>query len=257
MNQNQFSLIDRVAIVTGAGKGIGKAIALGLADAGANVVAAARTATDIEATASEIEKMDRKALAIPTDVRLSDQVKNLVEKTMSKFGKIDILVNNAGGSFTVATMEMSEGGWDAIMRENLKSVFLCSQAVGKVMITQKKGAIINIASVAGISAYPSSAAYGAAKAGIINLTKTMATDLAEYNIRVNAIAPGYIDTSGMSQLFSAQQGMINQIPLKRLGQPEDIAGGAVYLASDASLYVTGETMVIDGGLTSKPSLDFN
>ncbi len=256
MSLAQFSLADRVAIVTGAGRGIGKAIALGLADAGATVVVAARTASDIENTAGEIQKKGKKALAMPTDVRLTDQVNNLVEKTVNKFGKIDILVNNAGGSFVVSTMDMSEGGWDAIVHENLKSVFLCSQAAAKVMITQKKGAVVNIASVAGLNAYVFNAAYGAAKAGIINLTKTMATDLAKYNIRVNAIAPGYIATEGMLRLFGVHQEGAKQIPLARLGHPEDIVGGVIYLASDASLYVTGETIVIDGGLTTKPSLGF-
>lgn len=255
MSVNQFSLADRVAIVTGSGRGIGKAIALGLADADANVVVAARTVSDIENTALEIEEKGKKALAIPSDVRLSDQVNSLVDKTVKEFGKIDILVNNAGGSFIISTMEMSEGGWDAIIRENLKSVFLCSQAASKVMMAQKKGTIINIASIAGLSAYIFNAAYGAAKAGIINLTKTMAIDLAKHNIRVNAIAPGYIGTPGMLQLFGAQPDVVNQIPLTRFGQPEDIVGGVIYLASDASLYVTGETIVIDGGLMSRPSLN--
>ncbi len=254
MSLNNFSLADRVAIVTGAGRGIGKSIALGLADAGATVVVAARTASDIENTAAEIEKKGKKALAVPTDVRLSDQVNNLVNRTMKEFGEIDILVNNAGGSFNVPTMDISEGGWDAIVRENLKSVFLCSQAAAKVMIDQKRGAIVNIASIAGLEAYIFSAPYGAAKAGVISLTKTMAVDLAKYNIRVNAIAPGFIATEGIIQLFGAHPEASKQIPLSRLGNPEDIVGGVIYLASDASLYVTGETLVIDGGLTIKPSL---
>ena len=255
MNLKQFSLVDRTAIVTGGGRGIGKAIALGLADAGANVVVSARTASDIEATASEIEKKGKKALAVPTDVRLIDQINNLVDKTMKEFGKVDILVNNAGGSFNVSVMDMTEGSWDAIMRENLKSVFLCSQAAAKVMMAQKKGAIISIASVVGFTSHVSNAAYSAAKAGIINLTKTMAIDLAKYNIRVNAIAPGYIATPGMLQLFNTRPDAVKQIPLNRLGQPEDIAGGVIYLASDASLYVTGETLIIDGGLLSKPYIE--
>lgn len=253
MSLSSFSLAGRVAIVTGAGRGIGKAIALSLADAGATVVVAARTASDIENTASEIKQKGGKALAVPTDVRLSNQANNLVDATVKKFSKIDILVNNAGGSFNVSSMDISEGGWDAIIRENLKSVFLCSQAAAKIMIEQGKGAIINIASTAGLNAYSFNAAYGAAKAGIINLTKTMATDLAKYNIRVNAIAPGYIATPGILQLFGDRLEAAKQIPLAHLGQPEDIVGGVIYLASDASLYVTGETLVIDGGVTIKPS----
>ena len=250
---SSFSLTGRVAIVTGAGRGIGKAIALGLADAGADVVVAARTASDIEATAGEITAKGRKALAVPTDVRQSDQVDNLVDKAVAQFGTIDILVNNAGGYFVASTTELSEGGWDAIIRENLKSVFLCSKAAAKVMMGQKKGNITNVASVVGFRAYCSNAAYGAAKAGIINFTKTLAVDLAPYNIRVNAIAPGFIATPGSLQLLEVDKGlkaMVDRIPLGRLGQPEEVAQGIVYLASDAASYVTGQTLIVDGGVAS-------
>jgi NAD(P)-dependent dehydrogenase (short-subunit alcohol dehydrogenase family) len=175
---------------------------------------------------------------------------------VKEFGTIDIFVNNAGGAFMKATMELSEDDWDTILYGNLKSVFLCSQAAGKVMIASRKGSIINIASVAGLFANVSGAAYAAAKAGIMNLTKTMAVELAKHNVRVNAIAPGYIATAGMLQLFSAKPDAAKQIPLACFGRPEDIVGGVIYLASDASLYVTGQTIVIDGGLTVKPSFSF-
>ena len=251
MDLSLFSLEGKVAIVTGAGRGIGKAIALGLADAGADVVVAARTAGDVEATAGEIIARGRKALAVPTDVRLSDQVTELIENTVAEFGRIDILVNNAGGSFDCSTMNMSEGGWDALIRENLKSVFLCSQAAARVMMEQKKGNIINIASIVGLRAYSSNAAYGAAKAGVINFTKTLAIDLAPYNIRVNAIAPGFIITEGVLQMRKSDPEKMKRkaafVPLGRRGQPEDIVGGVIYLASDASAYVTAHTLVIDGG----------
>jgi 3-oxoacyl-[acyl-carrier protein] reductase len=216
-------------------------------------VVAARTASDIEATAGEIAAKGRKALAVPTDVRQSDQVDNLVDKAVAQFGTIDILVNNAGGYFVASTTELSEGGWDAIIRENLKSVFLCSKAAAKVMMGQKKGNIINVASVVGFRAYSSNAAYGAAKAGIINFTKTLAVDLAPYNIRVNAIAPGFIATPGSLQLLEVDKGlkaMVDRIPLGRLGQPEEVAQGIVYLASDAASYVTGQTLIVDGGVAS-------
>jgi len=254
LNLKQFSLVDKVAIVTGAGKGIGKAIALGLADAGANVVCAARTLSDIELTASEIKKKGRKALAVPTDVRLSEQINNLINQTIAEFGSIDILVNNAGGAFKVSTIEMSENAWEATIRENLKSVFLCSQAAAKVMIARGGGSIINITSVTAFEAFPWNAAYGVAKAGIISLTKTMAVDLGAYNIRVNAIAPGFIATRLVSQEVGAPDS-VERIPQHRLGKPEDVVGGVIYLASDASLYVTGATIVIDGGATVKPSLE--
>jgi len=184
----------------------------------------------------------------------------VVEKSMAEFGRIDILVNNAGGSFIAGTMDLSEGGWDAIVRENLKSVFLCSKAVAKVMIDQKEGNIVSIASTAEIASYTPCAPYGAAKAGIVNFTKTLAVELAPYNIRVNAIAPGFIATGGFLQLLSMEPdaseqekagGFLERIPLNRYGKGEDIAGGVIYLVSDVSSYVTGQTLVIDGGLTSK------
>ena len=251
MSLSLFGLEGKGAIVTGAGRGIGKAIALSLADLGADVVVAARTASDIETTASEIAAKGRRALALPTDVRLSDQVNKLIEKTVAQFGRIDILVNNAGGSFFAPTLELSEGGWDALIRENLKSVFLCSKAAAKVMIEQKKGSIINISSVGGFRPYSSNAAYGAAKAGVINLTMTMAMDLAPYNIRVNSIAPGSIATEGAIQIQKADpelmQRRLASIPLGRHGRAWDSAGAVIYLASEASSYITGQTLVIDGG----------
>jgi NAD(P)-dependent dehydrogenase (short-subunit alcohol dehydrogenase family) len=254
MSLDQFKLEGRTAIVTGAGRGIGKAIALGLADAGANIAVAARTLSEIEQTVREIEKTGQRAVAIPTDVRFSDQVQQLVRKTTDTFGGLDILINNAGGMFTLSLMEMSENAWDAMLRENLKPVFLCSQAVAKEMKSRGKGVIVNIASIVGMVSQPLNAAYAASKAAIINLTKTMAEDWAKYNIRVNAIAPGHIDTSKLGPIYGDKKIRINDIPLGRAGQPEDISGAAIYLASDASLYVTGQTIVIDGGATSKCSI---
>lgn len=260
MDLSLFDLTGKVAIVTGAGRGIGKSIALGLADAGADVVVCARTAADIEATAEEIRAKGTKSLPVPTDVRQPEQITNLVEKSVAELGRIDILVNNAGGSFITGTMDLTEGGWDAIVRENLKSVFLCSQAAARVMIGQKSGNIVNISSVAGISSYTLCAPYGAAKAGLINFTKTLAMDLAPHDIRVNAIAPGFIASGGLLQLFGAspeemkekkEGGFLEHIPLSRYGQPEDIVGTTIFLVSDASSYVTGQTLVVDGGMTSK------
>jgi 2-deoxy-D-gluconate 3-dehydrogenase len=254
MNLKQFSLEGKVAIVTGSGRGIGQGIALGLADAGANVVVTARTVSDIDATASEIRAKGVKALAVPADVRISEQIKHLADMTTNEFGTIDILVNNAGGAFKADTMEMSERGWDAIIRENLTSIFLCTQEVSKVMIAHGKGSIINISSIIAFESFPYNAAYAASKAGIINLTKTLAVELAKHDIRVNAIAPGYTATANVNQEVQAQQDFVAKIPQGRLAQPEDIVGGVIYLASDASLYVTGATIVIDGGLTARPSL---
>jgi NAD(P)-dependent dehydrogenase (short-subunit alcohol dehydrogenase family) len=257
---NRFNLSGKVAIVTGAGRGIGKGIALGLADAAASIVVTSRTENEIQATVSEIAKIGGKAIAVTADVRVSEQVSNLVDRAVQEFGHIDILVNNAGGfgSRKAFTFDMSERGWDAIIRENLTTVFICSKAVAPTMIQQNKGVIINISSVAGLSAHTTQAAYGAAKTAIMNLTKTMAMDLAPHNIRVNAIAPGYIAVEALNQLFAAEPemltGTIKQIPAGRFGTPEDIANVTIFLASDASSYITGQTVVVDGGITVKPTI---
>lgn len=254
MSVARFDLTGRAAIVTGGGRGIGKALALGLAGAGANVAVAARTASEIEETAAEIRALGRKALALPTDVRLSEQVVNLVQKTYEEWGRLDIMVNNAGGTFSAKTLEMSDGAWDAIIRENLKSAFLGSKEAGKIMLNQKRGSIINIASIAGLFSYQMNASYGAAKAAIIALTKTLAADLGSYHVRVNAIAPGFIETAGLLQVYAARPGIrekrMASVPLGRLGKPEDIVGVTIFLASDASDYVTGQTLIVDGGLSS-------
>jgi len=248
-----FSLEGKTAIVTGAGRNIGKVIALGLAEAGADIVVAARTAEEIEGTAKEVRERGRKAIAIPTDVRLSDQIDNLVQKSLEEFGKIDILVNHAGGLFPAKTLDMSEGAWDALIRENLKGTFLCSKAVAKVMVEKNiRGSIINTSSIAGLVPYPTSPAYAAAKAGLINFTQTLAIELAPYYIRVNAIAPGMILHAGSAAFFQvdkpeARDRLLQEIPLKRFGTPQDIVGAVIYLASSASDFVTGTVIIIDGG----------
>lgn len=244
---SKFALTDKIAIVTGAGRGIGKGLALAFAEAGADVVVAARTVAEIEETAALIRQMGRKALVVPTDVRQSDQIDNMVQKTLEEFGRIDVLVNNAGGSFVVMAMDMSENAWDAVVRENLKTVFLCSKAAARVMIDQKKGNIVNISSEAGQGASPGLSAYGASKAGIINLTQTLAIEWAPH-VRVNCIAPGAIETPGLLATSSGQmEEAIKNIPLGRMGQPEDIATAAIYLASEAADWVTGITIDVAGG----------
>lgn len=255
MNLAQFSLEGKVAIVTGAGRGIGKAVALGMAEAGAKVVVASRTTADIEATCAEIAKNGGQAIAITADVRLSEQIANMRDTAIKKYGKIDTLVNNAGGTFFSSMTNMSENGWDAVFRENIKSIFLCTKAVSQIMIKQKSGTIINLASRAGINAYPENPAYGAAKAGIMHLTKSAAIEFAPHKIRVNCIAPGEIATAGVKTAGGGNFLDIgNQIPLGRMGEPEEIVGGVIFLASDASSYVTGQTIVIDGGESIKPDI---
>ena len=255
MNTSKFVLTDRVAIVTGSGRGIGKGIALAFASAGANLVVAEIDTTTAEATAAEIREFGRRAVAVSVDARDRGQVEKMAQRVLEEFGRIDILVNNAGGGDVgVPALEITEDDWDKVITLNLKTVFLCSKVVGRVMVQQKKGSIINIASLAGFIAFPLGAHYGAAKAAIINLTKTLAVELAPNQIRVNAISPGVIATPLTDEIYrqrpQQKEERLAAIPLGHLGRPEDIAQVAVFLASDASDYVTGETIVVGGGIDS-------
>ncbi len=251
---SMFALTDKVAIVTGGGRGIGRAIAIGFARAGADVVVAARTATEIQDTAAKVRAEGRKALAVPTDVQDVDQVAHLLNKTLDSFSRVDILVNNAGSTYPIRALDLSADAWQGQLKENLSSVFICSRIVGEAMVKQRSGNIINMSSVAGLGPYPSLAHYAAAKAGIISLTKTLAVEWAQYNIRVNVLAPGFL----MSPLTSKtalessplRQSQLKRIPLGRFGKPEDVVGVTIFLASDASAYITGETIVANGGLTT-------
>jgi len=241
-------------MVTGSGRGIGRAIALAMAEAGADVVVLARTQADIENTAAEVRNLGRRALAVPTDVRVSDQITALMSKTVEAFGQIDILVNNAGASFLLPTLQLSEGAWDALVRENLKTPFLCSKAVAEQMVKQGTGgSIVNVSSTEGMRSAATTTAYAAAKAGVINLTHSLAVEWSQYGIRVNCICPGFIENPGLPEALEGSSGLkekLNRVPLKRMGKPSEIAHGAVYLASDAASYVTGAVLAIDGGFTS-------
>jgi len=248
---SMFDLTDRVAIVTGAGKGIGKAIALGLAGAGANIVVAARTVSDIEKVAGEIRAMGRRALAVPTDVQVSEQITEMVRRTLEEFQQVDILVNNAGGAPRRPALKQSERFLEAIMRFNVTSTFLASRAVADTMIKQKKGNIINIASAIGRGNMIEYSAYATAKDGVVTLTARLAIEWAQYGIRVNAIAPGFVATESAAELFKTDpelRELMKTIPMGRPAKPEDMVGAAIYLASDASEYVTGRTLAVDGGL---------
>ncbi len=246
----QFDLSNKVAIVTGGGTGIGRGIALEFAKAGADVVVASRKLENLEKVVKEVQALGRQSLAIATDVRIPEQVDNMVKQTVDKFGKIDILVNNAGASFVSPAEKISSNGWDTVININLKGTFLCSKAAGLVMMQQKKGKIINIASIAGINGNPGMAHYGAAKAGIINLTKSLAVEWAKYNININTIAPGMIETEGVkAQMILTTEALEKRSDLPRLeqpGQPEDIAHMAIFLASELSNHITGEAFIVGG-----------
>jgi NAD(P)-dependent dehydrogenase (short-subunit alcohol dehydrogenase family) len=251
MERLRFS--DQSVIVTGAKGGIGKVIALAFANAGANVAVCDRIVDDgmLASVAEEIESLGRRSLAVAVDVRVPEQVNDLVRQTVDRFGRVDILINNAGASFVCPAEEMSPNGWSTIIDINLKGTFFCSQAAGKVMIQQNGGKIISVASIDGIRGSPMMAHYGASKAGIINLTKSLAMEWAKHNIRVNAIAPGPIETEGAAALGrltpEERQEQTALIPLGRRGQPKDVADAALFLASEASSFITGETIVVQGG----------
>lgn len=246
----KMSLKGKAGIVTGASRGLGKGIAIGLAQAGADLAITSREMKRIEKVAEEIKSWGGKVLPLQVDVARKEDIDIMVEKTLEKFGKIDFLFNNAGRITRVPSEDFSERDWDEELNVNLKGTFLCCQAVGRVMIKQKRGKIINISSIASFIGGKNISAYVASKGGISQLTKSLASDWAKYNIRVNAIGPGYFMTDLTEPLrkdpkrFSA----INvRIPLGRWGEPEDLAGIAVFLASDASDYITGQTIFVDGG----------
>ena len=251
MNTDYLSLEGKVAIVTGGSRGIGKAIALTLADAGADVVVSSRKLVDLELVAEEIRGLGRRSLAVAAHVRESEDIRNLVEKAKSEFGRIDILVNNAATNPAMGPLvDMEEKMYDQIMNTNLKGYTLLSQLVAKQMISQGGGSIVNISSVLGVTPDKGLGLYCISKAGIIMLTKAMAKELGEYNIRVNGIAPGVIQTRFSQALWEDEQLMKEELkntPLKRIAQPEEVGRTALYLASDASAYVTGQTIVMDGG----------
>lgn len=246
-----FELTGKVAVVTGASRGLGRAMALGLANAGAKVVVT--DILDTSKTVEDIKKMDRETLGLKVDVTKKTDVEQMVQQTLKKFGKIDILVNDAGIVRSAPAEAMKEEDWDKVIAVNLKGQFLCAQAVGAQMIKQKSGKIINIASIAGKLGSAQSAAYGASKAGIILLTKTLALEWGKYNIRVNAICPGVFATAMTDDFLkdnNFSQMLKMRVPLGRPGEPDELVGTVVYLASKASDYMTGHALVIDGGWTA-------
>lgn len=248
------SLLGNVAIVTGGGRGIGRAIALGFAAAGADVAVAARTRAEVDNVAAEISAAGRRSLALSVDVSRRDQVDALVEATRVAFGRLDVLVNCAGISpIYVRAEQVSEEDWDRIIAVNLKGTFLCCQAVGKVMIEQRRGRIVNVLSIGAHVALPRLAVYCASKGGSEMLTKVLAVEWAPHNIQVNAIAPGYVSTDFTAGLRGNQaifERLMARSPVDRMAEPEEVVGAAVFLASDAASYVSGTTLVVDAGWTA-------
>ena len=253
-----FSFEGKVAIVTGGRTGVGKATALAFAEAGADVAICDLVVDDgqLEAVAEEIKKLGRRSLAVQADVSQKAQVDNFIKRAVDEFGTIDILVNNVGiaGSGGGPLLEISEDYWENMINVNLKSHYLCAQAAGKVMAERKQGNIIGLTSQAAFKSFPGGATYSIAKAGVVMFTRVLARELAPFNIRVNAIAPSVIKTEFMSPIMpinwddpEVEKAIAAQLPIARAAEPSEIANVILFLASDASSYITGATILVDGG----------
>ena len=245
-----YTLIGKVAVVIGAGGGIGGAIAQALADYGADIVAVDRNLASAQSNADHIAKSGRRAMPFGLDISSVADIKEMTDTALAEFDRIDILVNSAGMNIRKAVIDIREEDWNPVIDVNLKGAVFCCQAAARVMIRQNKGKIINIASISSILGHPDRCAYAASKGGLIQATKVMATEWAEYNICVNAISPAAVDTpfiEGLKKNRVRLDREKDRIPLGRIAEPGDIIGAAVFLASDASDFITGHNLVVDGG----------
>jgi len=257
MDLSQFSLDGKVALVTGASRGIGKATAIGFARAGADVIVTSRKLPDLELVADEIKALGRKSMAVATHVGRMDQIDALVKQAAEEFGRIDILVNNAGTSPVMdSVLDIQERAWDVVMNLNLKGLFFLSQAVARMMKEQGGGQIINVASVDAFKPEYLVSAYSISKAAVVMVTRAMARELAQYNIRVNCIAPGAVSTKLLDSHWfnipeeeakAQKETMAKRIPVGHIAEPEEMANIAIFLASESSSYVTGQTIIAEGG----------
>src|SRR5882762_9373806 len=243
------SLANQIAVVTGAGRGIGRAIALKFAQAGADVVCVSRTAENAEKVANEVRALGRKTWAYAVDVADSGAVAAASEKILGEAGRVDILVNNAGVTRDGLLMRMSEADWDTVLDTNLKGAFLFTKAFTRAFVKQRSGRIINVTSIIGLIGNAGQCNYAASKAALVGFTKSIARELASRGITVNALAPGFIETdmtAGLSE--EVRNEVLKKIPLNAFGKPDDIAEAAVFLASPAARYVTGQVLTVDGGM---------
>lgn len=249
-----MKLQNKVAIVTGSGRGIGRAIALRFAEEGASVVVNSVHRENSDSVKNEIESRGGKAISVPCDISKAGSVDELFERTKQEYGGLDILVNNAGINIVKPAMEMPEADWDTILSINLRSIFVCSKAAAALMIPKRSGRIINISSIVGINPFPNRAPYATSKAGVIMLTRELATEWAKHNITVNAIAPGFILTDMLKNRISegaiSGDAILKRVPLGRFGVVEDIAHSAFFLAGEESSYITGHCLTVDGGYTA-------
>lgn len=248
-----FRLEGKTAFVTGAGRGIGRALAIGLAEAGCDVGLMSRTRSDLEETAEQVQRAGKgKAIILPADLTDREQMEGAISQFVQEAGKLDILVNNAGMNIRTPALEVTEAEWDVIVQTNLKSAFVASQIAAKQMKEQGGGRIINISSVGGHTALRTGVVYGSTKAALIHMTKVLALEWAQYGIQVNAVGPWYFRTSLTEKLLSDEaylKDILDRTPLKRVGQLEEVVGPVVFLASDAANYMTGQTLLVDGGMS--------
>ena len=249
---DRFAVRDQVVVVTGAGRGIGRAIALAFAAAGADVVAASRTAAEVEQTAAAVRAYDRRALAVVADVREPASSEHMIEAVLGAFGRLDVLVNNAGVYLNRPALEMTEDEWDLMVDVNLKGAFFCARAAARAMAARRAGRIINLSSALATVAQDGYACYGAAKAGVQHLTRCLALEWAPLGVTVNAIAPTTTELPEQPERLRTPAALARareKIPLQRYGQPDDVAAAALYLASPAANFMTGQTLLIDGGFS--------
>lgn len=249
---DRFSLEGRVALVTGAGRGIGRAIAVALGAAGAAVACAARSRDQVDATAAEITAAGGRARALGLDVTRREQIVAGVAEVAAALGPVDVLVNNAGMTMEKKTTEVTDEDWDAVLATNLSSMFRCARAVAPGMIELERGKIINIGSMYGVIGVPRYAAYCASKAAVAGLTRSLAAEWARHRIQVNCLAPGYVNTDIPREAMADEKTralFLSKIPARRIGEPEEVGALAVYLASPASDFMTGQTVYLDGGQT--------
>ena len=253
MSDNPFDLTGKVALVTGASRGLGQQFARALARAGADLAITARQVDSLCATREEVAALGRRATPLPLELRDYDSIQRLVAGVIEAYGRIDILVNNAGCNVRKPAVEVTPEDWDLVLDTNLRGTFFVAQAVAKHMIARKYGRIVNIGSVTSVFGYAGLAPYGASRGGVKQLTMSLADDWGRHGITVNCLAPGWFKTAQNAALYEDREWveyLQDRIPLKRVGQPGDLEGAIVFLASDASAYLTGQTLLVDGGIST-------